>query len=164
VHIGAHADAPNHFSEAGHGIDAVPLTPYRGVCQVIEVQKEPGSLIVPSDLTGMCLAAPRLLFKTGSYPDPEQFNPDFVAFSPELVAWLEARGTILLGIDTPSVDPFSSKELPTHHATRQGHGISILEGLDLKEVTAGLYELVALPLRLTGADASPVRATLWRLR
>jgi arylformamidase len=164
VHIGAHADAPNHFSATGRGIDAVPLTPYRGVCQVIDVRKEPGSLIFPADLADMRLSAPRLLFKTGSFPDPEQFNPDFLAFSPELVAWLEARGTILLGIDTPSVDPFSSKELPTHHATRQGHGISILEGLDLSEVTAGLYELVALPLRLRDADASPVRATLWPLR
>jgi arylformamidase len=164
VHIGAHADAPNHFSDRGGGIDAVPLTPYRGVCQVIELRKEPGSLILPSDLTGVRLAACRLLFKTGSYPDPEHFNPDFVAFSPELVAWLEARETILLGIDTPSVDPFSSKSLPSHHATRQAHGISILEGLDLSEVTAGLYELVALPLRLRDADASPVRATLWPLR
>jgi arylformamidase len=75
-----------------------------------------------------------------------------------------ARGVVLIGIDTPSIDPFSSKSLPTHHATRQGTGVAILEGLDLAQVPPGLYELVALPLRLRGADASPVRATLWPLR
>jgi arylformamidase len=164
VHVGAHADAPNHFTRDGAGIDAVPLSPYRGLCQVIELAKARGSLIVPEDLTGISLRAPRLLFKTGSYPDPQHFNSDFVAFSPELIPWLEARGLLLIGIDTPSIDPFSSKSLPTHHATRRGGGVSILEGLDLSQVRADLYELVALPLRLQGADASPVRATLWPLR
>jgi len=164
VHVGAHADAPNHFNRDGVGIDAVPLIPYRGLCQVIDLAKARGSLIVPEDLRCLSLRAPRLLFKTGSFPDPQQFNTDFVAFSPELIPWLKAKGMILIGIDTPSVDPFSSKSLPAHHATRSGSGVSILEGLDLSEISAGLYELVALPLRLQGADASPVRATLWPLR
>jgi arylformamidase len=164
VHVGAHADAPNHFIGGAVGIDAVPLTPYRGRCQVIELVKARGSLIAPEDLAGISLRAPRLLFKTGSYPDPRQFNTDFVAFSAELIPWLEARGVILIGIDTPSIDPFSSKSLPTHHATRHGSGVAILEGLDLSQVRADLYELIALPLRLQGADASPVRATLWPLR
>ena len=164
MHVGAHADAPNHFSRDAAGIDAVPLPPYRGLCQVIELSKARGSLIVPEDLLELPLRAPRLLFKTGSFPDPQQFNTDFVAFSPELIPWLEARGMILIGIDTPSIDPYSSKALPTHHATRSGSGVSILEGLDLSKIPPGLYELVALPLRLHGADASPVRATLWPLR
>jgi arylformamidase len=164
LHVGAHADGPIHFAAGGAGIDAVPLTPYRGVCQVVHVRKARGSLIEPGDLLGVELAATRLLFKTESYPDPEHFNPDFVAFSPELIPWLAARGVVLIGIDTPSIDPFSSKSLPTHHATRHGAGVAILEGLDLAHVQAGLYELVALPLRLRGADASPVRATLWPLR
>jgi arylformamidase len=164
VHVGAHADAPNHFIGGGVGIDAVPLTPYRGLCQVIDLVKARGSLIAPEDLAGISLRAPRLLFKTGSYPDPQQFNTDFIAFSAELIPWLEARGVILIGIDTPSIDPFSSKSLPTHHATRRGSGVAILEGLELSQVRADLYELIALPLRLQGADASPVRATLWPLR
>lgn len=164
VHVGAHADAPNHFISGAAGIDVVPLTPYRGLCQVLELVKARGSLIGPEDLAGISLRAPRLLFKTGSFPDPQQFNTDFVAFSAELIPWLEARGVILIGIDTPSIDPFSSKSLPTHHATRHGNGLSILEGLDLSQVRADLYELIALPLRLQGADASPVRATLWPLR
>jgi arylformamidase len=136
---------------------------------VIEVTKPRGSLIVPEDippdsLSGGVPRAPRVLFKTGSYPDPRHFNPDFVAFSPELIAWLEACGVVLIGIDTPSIDPFSSKSLPTHHATRHGRGLAILEGLDLTHVKAGSYELIALPLRLRDADASPLRATLWPLR
>lgn len=164
VHVGAHADAPNHFIGGAAGIDAVPLTPYRGLCQVLDLDKARGSLIGPEDLAGISLRAPRLLFKTGSYPDPQHFNTDFVAFSAELIPWLEARGVILIGIDTPSIDPFSSKSLPTHHATRHGSGVAILEGLELSHVRADLYELIALPLRLQGADASPVRATLWPLR
>ena len=87
-----------------------------------------------------------------------------MAFAPELIDWIAERGVVLVGIDTPSVDPFSSKTLPSHHATRRGRGLAILEGLLLAHVTPGLYELVALPLRLEGADASPVRAALWPLR
>ncbi len=164
LHVGAHADAPNHFVRGAGGIDQAPLGPYRGVCQVVHLDKPRGSLIGPEDLAAVNLTAPRLLFKTGSYPDPQRFNSDFVAFSPELIEWLEARDVVLIGIDTPSIDPFSSKTLPTHHATRRGRGIAILEGLDLSRVPPGQYELVALPLRLANADASPVRATLWPLR
>jgi arylformamidase len=164
LHVGAHADAPNHFQVSGVGIDRVPLEPYRGRCAVVEVALPPGATITPRDLGDRRPLAPRLLFKTGSFPNPERFDADFVAFSPELIAWLEEQGVLLIGIDTPSVDPFSSKTLPSHHATRGGGGVAILEGLDLSRVPAGEYELVALPLRLEGADASPVRATLWPLR
>jgi arylformamidase len=164
LHVGAHADAPNHFERGGLGIDRVPLSPYRGVCEVVEVALPPGGVISPSALGGKRPQAPRVLFKTGSFPDPDRFEAGFVAFSPELVRWLADGGVVLLGIDTPSVDPFSSKALPSHHATRQSPALAILEGLDLSQVQPGTYELVALPLRLEGADASPVRATLWPLR
>jgi arylformamidase len=163
LHVGAHADAPNHFQVGAVGIDRVPLAAYRGPCEVVEVAVPRGAMIAPRDL-GRPPRAPRVLFKTGSFPDPERFDADFVAFSPELVEWLSAFGAILIGIDTPSVDPFSSKALPSHHATRAGRGLAILEGLELSGVRPGLYELVALPLRIEGADASPVRATLWPLR
>ncbi|MEY2931041.1 MAG: Kynurenine formamidase [Pseudomonadota bacterium] len=173
LHVGAHADAPNHFTAHAVGIDRVPLEPYRGRCQVIELDKPRGSLITPEDLAPLvhperALRAPRVLFKTGSFPDPERFNEDFVAFSADTLSWLEERGVLLVGLDTPSVDPFHSKTLPAHHATRSvthgGRGLAILEGLELQHVPAGLYELVALPLRLRDADASPVRAVLWPLR
>jgi arylformamidase len=163
LHVGAHADAPNHFRTGEVGIDRVPLDAYRGPCEVVEVAVPPGATIAPRDLARAPRAS-RVLFKTGSFPDPERFDADFVAFSPELVEWLRALGAVLLGIDTPSVDPFSSKALPSHHATRAGRGLAILEGLDLSQVRPGLYELVALPLRIEGADASPVRASLWPLR
>jgi arylformamidase len=163
LHVGAHADAPNHFTIGGVGIDRVPLAPYRGPCEVVDVDVEPGGTIQPNHLR-RAPAAPRVLFKTGSFPNPERFDADFVAFSPELVAWLIGLGVVLIGIDTPSVDPFASKQLPSHHMTRSGPGVAILEGLELSGVEAGCYELVALPLRLEGADASPVRAALWPLR
>jgi len=163
LHVGAHADAPNHFTVGAVGIDRVPLEPYRGPCEVVAVEVPRGGTIQPGHI-GSAPAAPRVLFKTGSFPDPDRFDADFVAFSPELIAWLIERGVLLVGIDTPSVDPFSSKTLPSHHMTRSGAGVAILEGLDLRGVEPGRYELVALPLRLEGADASPVRATLWHLR
>jgi len=87
------------------------------------------------------------------------FPEDFAALAPELVTWLHERGVCLVGIDTPSVDPFSSKELPAHK-TFLKHDMAILEGLMLKDVPEGHYELIALPLRLAGFDASPVRAVL----
>lgn len=163
LHVGAHADAPNHFTIGGVGIDRVPLAPYRGPCEVVAVDVPKGGTIQPQHL-GRAPVAPRVLFKTGSFPNPERFDRDFVAFSPELVAWMLELGVLLIGIDTPSVDPFSSKALPSHQMTRTGVGMAILEGLDLGGVEPGCYELVALPLRLEGADASPVRATLWPLR
>jgi arylformamidase len=105
------------------------------------------------------IVAPRVLFATGTFPDPEQFNTDFAALSPELVEHLNGLGVKLVGIDTPSVDPFDSKELPAHR-TFLKHDMAILEGLVLAGVPAGVYEVIALPLRLVGFDASPVRAVL----
>jgi arylformamidase len=163
LHVGAHADAPNHFTIGAVGIDRVPLAPYRGPCEVVAVDVPKGGTIEPRHL-GRAPAAARVLFKTGSFPNPERFEADFAAFSPELITWLLELGTLLVGIDTPSVDPFSSKDLPSHHMTRSGRGLAILEGLELAAVEPGCYELVALPLRLEGADASPVRAALWPLR
>jgi arylformamidase len=100
-----------------------------------------------------------VLLATGTYPDPETFNEDFAALSAALVEFLHERGVILIGVDTPSVDPFSSKELPAHK-TFLRCDMAILEGLILKDVPEGMYELIALPLRLVGFDASPVRAIL----
>jgi arylformamidase len=159
VHIGAHADAPNHIDGTGHGIDAVDLRHYAGPCQVVAVTRPRGTLLVPADLADTPICAPRVLFKTGSFPDPRAFNEDFVACSREIMQWLASRGIVLVGIDTPSVDPCHSKELPAHRASI-GKGMAILEGLVLDAVEPGVYELIALPLKLRGADASPVRAVL----
>jgi len=99
----------------------------------------------------------RVLFATGTYPDPQNWNTDFAALSIELVDFLHERGVITVGIDTPSVDLFESKDLPAHKAILRCN-MSILEGLVLKNVPEGTYELIALPLLLVGFDASPVRA------
>jgi arylformamidase len=158
LHLGAHADAPSHYARDGAGIGEVDLTPYVGPCQVMEVIVGRGERIGPEHLTGE-VTAPRLLLRTGTYPDPTLFNTDFASLSPDLIDHLHARGVVLVGLDTPSVDPYDSKALEAHQALART-GLRNLEGLVLDGVPEGGYTLVALPLRLPGADASPVRAIL----
>jgi len=158
LHVGAHADAPSHYVEDGAPIDARPLELYYGPCQVLRASVPRGARIRPRDLAGE-VAAPRVLLATGTFPDPRVFSTDFASLSPELVEHLHARGVVLVGIDTPSVDPFDDKELLAHHALAR-HDMANLEGLVLDHVAPGLYTLVALPLRIEGADASPLRAAL----
>lgn len=168
-HLGSHADAPFHTEPAGATIADLPLAPYLGPCRVVAVP--PAPLIEPHHLVGLDTGEldladpPRLLFETGSVPPlaagapfPERFS----ALSPTLADLLATRGVLLVGLDTPSVDPFDSKTLDAHHALAAG-GVAILEGLALAAVPPGLYELIALPLNLAGLDASPVRAVLREL-
>ena len=110
-------------------------------------------------LSEVDVRAPRVLLATGTFPDPERFTADFAAYDPALIDLLHDRGVQLIGIDTPSIDLFDSKDLPSHRMFLRCD-MAILEGLVLKDVPEGLYELIALPLRLVGFDASPVRAIL----
>ena len=158
VHLGAHTDAPSHYTGKGEGIADRDLGRYLGDCQVMRVSVERGARIQPEDLTGP-IVAPRVLFCTESYPDPDTFNTDFCSLSAALINGLAEAGVVLVGIDTPSIDPESSKDLPSHHAVAQ-HDMGILEGVVLSQVPDGVYTLIALPLRIEGADASPVRAVL----
>ncbi|TDI13662.1 MAG: kynurenine formamidase [Acidobacteria bacterium] len=158
VHVGAHADAPSHYVKGGQGIGERSLEYYYGPCQVLQVNTVPGRRIFPGDLDGT-IQAPRLLLKTGTYPDPRRFHEDFSSLSPELVRHAHDAGVILIGIDTPSVDPFSDKMLESHQALAR-HDMANLEGLVLEAVKPGHYTLIALPLRIPDADASPVRAVL----
>jgi arylformamidase len=162
VHLGAHADAPSHYDAGAPDIAGRSLTYYVGECEVIRVPVQRGGVITPAMLPREP-SAPRVLFATGTFPDSGAFNQDFAALSPALVDHLHAAGVILAGIDTPSVDPFSSKVLAAHQRFL-AHDMAILEGLVLDGVAEGHYELIALPLRLEGFDASPVRAVLRRLR
>ena len=157
VHLGAHADAPSHFV-AGPAIHERDLDLYLGPAQVIRVDATRGTRILPEHLNRDVMAS-RVLIQTGTYPDPEHFTTDFAALSVALVDHLAAKGVRLIGIDTPSVDLFPSKDLEAHHAIAR-HDMAILEGLVLAGVPEGVYELIALPLRLEGFDASPVRAVL----
>jgi arylformamidase len=158
VHLGAHADAPSHYAAGAPAIHERDLTYYFGSCQVVRVEVPRGTRVTPDRLPPEIRAA-RVLIATGTYPDPERFNTDFSALSPELVRRLHDQGVRLVGIDTPSVDLFDSKDLPSHQMFLRWD-MAILEGLALRDVPEGLYELIALPLRLVGFDASPVRALL----
>jgi arylformamidase len=158
VHLGAHVDAPSHYGADAPSIESRALDLYLGPCQVVRPQAGRGARL-PADAAPDPVRAKRVLFATGTFPDPGRFNEDFAALSPELVARLHDSGVRLVGIDTPSVDPFTSKDLPTHQACLE-RDMAILEGIVLGRVPEGLYELIALPLKLDGFDASPVRAVL----
>ena len=157
-HLGAHADAPLHYGQHAPAIGEVDLDPYIGPCRVIHAIGR-GALILPEHLeqrqSGL---PPRVLVRT--WPrSPSRWVSDFSAFAPETIAWLAAHGVRLVGIDTASVDPADSKTLDSHQQLLE-HDVRVLENLLLDEVPEGDYELVALPLKLTCACASPVRAVL----
>lgn len=158
VHLGAHADAPNHYAAHAPAIADRSLEYYLGRCQVVHVSVGKNARITP-DLVKAPIQAERVLFRTNTFPDPEDFNEDFAALSPELIEFLARTNVILVGIDTPSVDLFHAKKLVTHYKIHE-YDMAILEGIILKEVPEGIYELIALPLRLQDFDASPVRAVL----
>jgi len=164
LHIGAHADAPCHYHPDGSSIESRDLEPYLGPCEVIELRLDKNQPIQIADLKSKGWSkpsVPRVLFKTDSFPNPNEWNSDFNFLSPELIDHLAKSGVKLIGIDTPSVDSETSKELPSHHCIFH-HDLSILEGLDLRRVNEGKYFLIALPLKIQDADASPVRAVLIR--
>lgn len=158
VHIGAHADAPSHYHLKGEAIDQRSLSFYMGDAQVIEVNIERGKRITLSDFNQPIMAK-RVLFKTNSFPNPDIWNGDFNSLSAELILHLHSKGVVLVGIDTPSVDPSDDKTLPSHQALFETN-MAVLEGIVLNNVSEGLYDLIALPLKILGADASPVRAIL----
>ena len=157
-HVGAHTDAPQHYRLGGRDAASLPLEPYHGPCQVIEVRAQRGKRFAMEDLAQKP-DSPRILFKTGTFPDPESWNEDFAAPHPGLIDDLGRRGVLLVGFDTPSTDLFHSKGLEAHQALF-AHGMMNLEGLVLSHVAPGHYTLLALPLPLEDADASPVRAVL----
>jgi arylformamidase len=159
LHLGAHADSSSHYHAEGQGIDRRPLERYLGNCQVVQVSLPRGERILPRHLGDTAITEPRVLFRTGSFPDPETWNEDFNSLSPELVRFLADQGVTLVGIDTPSVDPARSKGLESHQALHE-RNMAVLEGIILHRVKPGRYTLVALPLPLKDADASPVRAIL----
>ena len=158
VHLGAHADAPSHYGADAPAIEGRDLNYYLGPCQVMRVPAPRGVRVTREMMPGP-VRAERLLLATGTFPDPEHFNEDFAALEPALVEGLALEGVRLIGIDTPSIDLFHSKDLPAHRMFLQ-HDLAILEGIILRDVPEGMYELIALPLRLVGFDASPVRAIL----
>ncbi len=164
VHLGTHADGSNHYAtarEGGIGVGQLPLTHFLGPCTVLDVRVPRGQRATLAHIDPAALRSlqPRVLLRTNTFADFRTWNSDFSALSVELVEALASRGVITLGVDTPSVDLQDSKTLEAHRAIFKCR-IAILEGLSLAHVTPGDYTLIALPLKLTEFDASPVRAVL----
>ena len=159
-HTGSHADASWHFDETGRHPAALPLEPYIGRAHLVSVRRERGG-IVPSDLEPCDLAVTeRLLLHTWvSDIGDESWPGEFPYPTPELVNFLADRGVVLLGADLPSMDAHDSRDLPCHHLLA-ARGVATLENLSLAGVPDGVYELVALPLKLDHVCGSPVRAIL----
>lgn len=160
AHTGTHADAPFHYNDNGEHPAALPLEKYIGSAQVVSLSRQSGG-IVPADFAPVAVGqAPRLLIHTWcSDLQPNQWPEDFPYPTIELVKWLAEKEIVLLGVDMPSVDNFNSQTLDGHHALYQ-YGIVNLESLMLRDIPDGIYELIALPLKLDAVCGSPVRAVL----
>ena len=161
-HVGSHADAPLHYETQGEPVGALDLLPYLGPCRVIHAIGC-GALIEWRHLAhALQDLPPRVLVRTYERMPVDRWDPALTAFSPETLERLADLGVLLVGIDTASIDPADSKTLPSHQLIRQ-RGLRVLENLVLDAVPEGDYELIALPLKLMLADASPVRAILREL-
>ena len=160
-HTGAHADAPLHYGNDQASIGELDLAPYLGPCRVIHALNC-GPLVQIEHLQHAAgHLPPRVLVRT-CHTAPTAWSAEFSAYAPRTIAWLAARGVVLVGIDSQSVDPADSKALDSHHALLR-LDLRVLENLVLDAVPEGDYELIALPLKLITADASPVRAVLREL-
>ncbi|NWL80211.1 arylformamidase [Pseudomonas taiwanensis] len=160
-HTGAHADAPLHYDATGAAIGAVDLAPYLGPCRVIHCL-DAGPYVRPEQLTPhLDGVPPRVLIRTWLQSPLDAWPEHFAAIHPTCIELLAHHGVMLVGTDTPSLDPQDSKSLDAHRAVAR-QCMAILEGLLLDEVPPGDYELIALPLKFTHLDASPVRAVLRR--
>jgi arylformamidase len=168
VHNGSHADAPFHFAQGAATIEQMPLETYVGDAVVVDLSEKFKSgetreiTIADLEADGAALiSAPRLLLKTGVWKDEKIFPEWIPVMTTDVPAWLGERKVKLVGLDVPSVDHIEAKVLTNHHALAAA-GIAIVESLDLSDVEAGTYHFCALPLRVAGGDAAPVRAVLWR--
>ena len=160
IHTGTHVDAPYHVLEQGEAVDQLDLSSFWGPAQVVTVQAEAGPMAVELfSHVDLSLAA-RILVRTSADGLPDSVFPEAIAYpSLELVAHFAGHGIILYGVDAPSVDPLDSKTMDVHKSL-YANQIHILEGLDLGQVPDGIYELSAIPLKIEGADGSPVKAVL----
>ena len=160
LHTATHCDAPFHVNDDRVTVDRMSLDTFVGPAWVVDVR---GASQWRQRLRGLDFTdTRRVLFHTGGWPDTRRFPDSIPVMEPDLPEWLAERGVALIGVDVPSVDQLDSKTLDIHHALGRC-GITILEGLWLDQVPPGRYELIALPLRIVGADGSPVRAVLREL-
>ncbi len=162
THTGAHADAPLHYNAKGKPIDEVDISAYIGLCAVLHLTAS-GPVISQREIAGaldaISVTAPeRVLIRTYT-ASPGEWDENFTAIGADAIEWLAQHGCRLIGVDTPSLDPATSKTMDAHNAVYRTD-MRILEGLRLDHVAPGVYELIAPPLKLKGLDAAPVRALL----
>ncbi|NVE96054.1 arylformamidase [Altererythrobacter lutimaris] len=162
LHTGTHADAPLHYSNAGAASADTQLAPYIGPCVVADVRGCHARVEIGDCDWDTLAGAQRVLFRTYERFPYGHWDENFAAIAPEVVARLREGGALLIGTDTPSLDPQNSKTMDTHKEVLRGD-MRILEGLVLDDISAGEYELISLPLAIEGGDASPVRAVLREL-
>lgn len=162
LHAGTHGDAPLHYANDGVDSAASALDAYVGPCVLLNVRHAKGR-VEDSDIDWDAIAgAERVLLRTYDRFPHDAWDSDFTAIAAEVIARLGGMGVRLIGTDAASLDPEQSKTLDAHQAVKAAD-MRILEGLVLDDVPPGRYELIALPLRIVGADASPVRAILREL-
>ncbi len=157
LHCGSHSDAPLHMIEGGETIENISLDKYIGGCKVYDLTFVE-EFIYKKDIENLDIkAGDRIIFKTKNSYDT-QYNTKFVYIEEDAAHYLVEKGIICIGIDAMSVERDKAGH-PTHKIILSA-GIAVLEDLQLKDVPEGSYFLSALPLKIRGAEASPVRAVL----
>lgn len=158
THMGTHIDAPFHYDENGLKVEDLPLDIYLTTAQVIDVSGT--DKITVEHMPEIAEGVEAVLLHTATWQDRSKFPSAWPEIDTAIAEWMADNGIRLLGVDVPSVDPQTSKDLPMHHAMNRAERF-ILEGIVLDGVPEGVYQLAALPLKITGADGSPVRAVLY---
>jgi arylformamidase len=160
AHAGTHVDAPRHFFDEGPGVEALPLEMLLGRTRVVEITSRAG--IGADELADLDLSEDvRVLFKTANsrlWGSPE-FHKDYVGVTASGAEHLIAHGIKVVGVDYLTVEEFKKPGAPAHH-TLLGGGAIIIEGLNLRDVEPGIYDMICLPLRVVGADGAPARVLL----
>jgi arylformamidase len=161
-HTGTHVDAPHHFLDGRSTVEAMRLDALIGPVWIVELTEQ--RHITASDLESASIpeGTTRLLLKTPNsrFWDDDDFHTDFVGLTGDAAEWLVARGFVLVGIDYLSIEGFGSPEHEVHRSLLAANVI-IVEGVDLRAVSPGVYTIVCAPLRVVGADGAPARVFLW---
>jgi arylformamidase len=162
AHAGTHVDAPRHFFDDGTGVEALPLEMLCGRTRVVELTTR--RAVTAEDLAGVDLREDvRILLKTHNsrlWGSPE-FHQDFIGMTEGGARFLVDRGVKVLGVDYLSVEQYKAPGAPAHHVLL-GAGTIVIEGLNLRDVEPGSYEMFCLPLPVVGADGAPARVILRR--
>lgn len=161
LHAGTHVDAPYHYDDFGKAVDVLPLELFMGSVQIIEV-------IGVQEITLRMVEAftlnktERVFFKTKRHYDLYSFDPAFTTITPQSIDYLASNGVRVIGTDAPSIDALEDATLRAHQACKERQ-LTIIENLWLKDVQAGVYEFIGLPLAIQGGDASPMRAVIKKI-